>query len=107
MSRSTPERPTCPQCGVGPVVRNGANSAGTQTFRCNDCGRRFVADPQRRPVSEEMKAEVERQLGERVSLRAIARTTGVARSWLQAFVNDLYRAGTPWEPGPLKKRPAI
>jgi insertion element IS1 protein InsB len=103
MSQTTPDRPTCPRCGAGPVVRNGANSAGTQTFRCNGCGRRFVADPQRQPVPDETKALVERLLGERLALRAIARVTGVARSWLQAFVNDLYRARTPREPGPLKK----
>jgi transposase-like protein len=98
--------PPCPRCGIGPVVRNGANSAGTPTFRCNGCGRRFVAAPQRGPVTDETKALVERLLGERMALRAIARATGVARSWLQRFVNDLYRRDTPWEPGPLKKSPA-
>ena len=85
------------------MVRNGANSAGTQTFRCNGCSRRFVADPQRGPVTDETKALIERLLGERMALRAITRITGVARSWLQTFVNDLYRDQTPWEPGPLKK----
>ena len=88
------------------MVRNGANSAGTQTFRCNGCHRRFVETPLRVPVSDETKALVERLLGERLGLRAIARVTGVPRSWLQAFVNDLYRERTPWEPGPLKKSPA-
>ena len=85
------------------MVRNGANSAGTATLRCNRCGRRFVADPQRGPVTDETKSLVERLLGERLALRAIARITGVARSWLQRFVNDLYRRDTPREPGPLKK----
>ena len=85
------------------MVRNGANSAGTPTFRCNGCGRRFVVAPRRGSVTDETKALVERLLGERMALRAIARVTGVARSWLQRFVNDLYRRDTPWEPGPLKK----
>jgi insertion element IS1 protein InsB len=106
MSRTTLDRPACPQCGVGPVVRNGVNSAGTQTFRCNGCHRRFVETPQRGPVSAETKALIERLLGERLGLRAITRVTGVSRSWLQAFVNDLYQRATPWEPGPLKKSPA-
>ena len=46
---------------------------------------------------------VRRLLLERLSLRAIARAAGVSRTWLQGFVNDLYREQTPWEPGPLKK----
>ena len=85
------------------MVRNGSNSAGTQTFRCNGCHRRFVETPQRVPVSDETKALVERLLGERLALRAIARVTEVSRSWLQGFVNDLDQEQTPWEPGPRKK----
>jgi hypothetical protein len=38
-----------------------------------------------------------------VSLRGIARAAGLSRSWVQNFVNTLYRDETPWEPGPLKK----
>ena len=87
------------------MVRNGSNSAGTQTFRCNGCHRRFVETPQRVPVSDETKALIERLLGERLGLRAITRITGVSRSWLQAFVNDLYQERTPWAPGPRKKSP--
>ena len=45
---------------------------------------------------------VRRMLLERLSLRAIARITGVSRSWLQRFVNETYREETPWEPGELK-----
>ena len=42
-------------------------------------------------------------LRERMSLRGIARATGVSRSWLQRFVNALYRDDTPFAAGPLKK----
>jgi insertion element IS1 protein InsB len=108
MNTTTPEPtavPPCPRCLATHVVRNGLNSAGTPTFRCRPCGRRFVAEPQKGPVSEEKLALIRRLLTERLSLRAIARAVGVSRSWLQGFVNDLY-AQTPWEPGPLKKSPA-
>lgn len=107
MSRTTLDLPTCPRCAAGPAVRNGANSAGTPTFRCNGCGRRFVADPKWEPVSDDRRALVERLLAERVSLRGVARATGLSRSWLQRFANALYRDGTPWEPGPLKKSRAL
>jgi insertion element IS1 protein InsB len=97
--------PPCRRCAATHVVRNGPNSAGTPTFRCRVCGHRFVAAPQKGPVAEDRKDLVRRLLGERLSLRAIARITGLSRSWLQEFVNALYER-TPWEPGPLKKRRA-
>jgi transposase-like protein len=104
MAHSTPI-PPCPRCTATHVVRNGPNSAGTPTFRCRGCGRRFVADPAKGPVTGDQKALVKRLLGERLSLRAIARATGHARSWLQNFVNTLYQDETPWEPGPLQEPP--
>ena len=108
MNTTNPEPtsvPTCPRCAATHGVRNGPNSAGTPTFRCRPCGRRFVADPQKGAVSTERQALIRRLLRERLSLRAIVRIVGVSRSWLQRFVNTLY-AETPWEPGPLKKSPA-
>ena len=54
-------------------------------------------------MSDDRKALVRRLLRERMSLRGIARATGLSRSWLQNFVNALYREETPHDPGPLKK----
>lgn len=102
MSTATPQpAPPCPRCSAAHVVRNGPNSAGTPTFRCRACGRRFVADPAKGPVTDDQRALVGRLLAERLSLRAVARITGRSRSWLQRFANALYRDDTPWEPGPL------
>ena len=95
--------PACPRCSGTRVVRNGATRTNKPSFLCRECGRRFVADPEKGPVSEETKGLVRRLLSERLSLRAIVRVTGVSRSWLQGFVNALFRDETPWEPGPLKK----
>lgn len=95
--------PACPRCHATHVVRNGKTRAGSANFLCRGCNRRFVADPKRAPITEEKKELVRRLLLERLSLRAIARATGISRTWLQAFVNELYREETPWEPGPLKK----
>ncbi|WP_088255977.1 IS1 family transposase [Fimbriiglobus ruber] len=94
--------PICPDCSATHVVRNGPNSAGTPTFRCRTCGRRFVRAPRKAPVADDQKDLIRRLLVERLGLRAIARVTGRSRSWLQAFVNMVYREETPWEPGPLK-----
>ena len=98
--------PPCPRCHAIRVVRNGRTQAGSPNFKCRGCGRGFVTDPKRGPVSDDRRHLIRLLLAERMSLRAIARVTGVSRSWLQRFVNTLYRDDTPWEPGPLKKKPA-
>ncbi len=98
--------PPCPQCRAGHVVRNGSSRAGVPSFLCRGCGRRFVESPRKGPVGEQKKSLVLRLLGERMAIRAIARVTGLSRSWLQRFVNELYRERTPREPGPLPKKGA-
>jgi predicted CXXCH cytochrome family protein len=95
--------PPCPRCHATHVVRNGKTQAGSPNFLCRGCHRRFVVGPKKGPVSPERRELVRRLLLERLSLRAIARAAGVSRTWLQGFVNDLYREQTPREPGPLKK----
>lgn len=98
--------PPYPRCSATHVVRNGTGRTGEPSFRCRGCGRRFVVSPRKGPVPAEDKAAVERMVAERLSLRAIARVTGRSRSWLQGFVNDLYRRRTPHAPGRLKTSPA-
>jgi insertion element IS1 protein InsB len=95
--------PPCPRCHATHVVRNGTLRSGSPQLLCRGCGRRFVAAARKGPVSDERRQLIRRLLLERLSLRARARVAGVSRSWLQGFVNGLYRDETPWEPGPLKK----
>jgi transposase-like protein len=109
MSHATPAlppAPPCPRCGAAHVVRNGRRHEGVPSFLCRACGRQFVRSPRRGPVAEGTKALVLRLLGERLAIRAIARVTGLSRSWLQRFVNALYREQTPHDPGPLPKKVA-
>lgn len=95
--------PPCPRCAATHVVRNGPNASRTQTFRCRGCGRRFVAAPKKGPVGTQEQALVRRLLAERLGIRAIARAIGRSRSWVQGFVNTLYREQTPHDPGPPPK----
>src|SRR6516164_4319908 len=107
MNTTTPELapiPPCSRCAATHVVRNGANSAGTPTFRCRACGHRFVANPRKGSVPEEKRALIRRLLLERLSLRAIVRGAGVSRTRPKDVANPLY-AHTPWEEGELKKSP--
>ena len=52
---------------------------------CRGCGRRFVPRPKRPPITPATEELVRRLLPERLSLRAIARSVGVSRAWLQRF----------------------
>jgi transposase-like protein len=88
------------------VVRNGPNLSGTPTFRCRACGRRFVTQPRTGPIPEDTRQLVLRLLGERMSLRAIARVVGVSRTGLQGFVNALYRDESRWQVEPPPEPPA-
>jgi insertion element IS1 protein InsB len=103
MPTETPARepiPACPRCHATHVVRNGSTRSGSPNFLCRGCNRRFVAAPKRAPISEERRQLIRKLLLERLSLRAIVRATGVSRTWLQGFVNDLYREETKWESAP-------
>jgi predicted DNA-binding transcriptional regulator AlpA len=47
-----------------------------------------VINPTNKTVSDETKQLIDKLLLERISLRAIARVTGVSWSWLQNYVNN-------------------
>lgn len=51
-------------------------------------------------MTDERRELVRRLLRERMSLRGIARATGLSRSWLQGFVNALYRDESRWQADP-------
>ena len=65
---------TCPTCGSHDIVKNGLTRRAKQNYKCKDCGRQFVEDPQWKPIP----------------LAGIARVSGVSESWLQAYVNGAY-----------------
>ncbi|WP_449267461.1 transposase-like zinc-binding domain-containing protein [Gemmata palustris] len=94
--RNTPRPPIppCPRCGATHVVRNGLTHSGTPGFRCRGATggslRTRRPDRSRRPRRIWCGA-----CWPSMGIRAIARAVGVSRSWLQGFVNELYRQETP------------
>ncbi len=98
--------PPCPHCRATHVVRNGHTRAGSAVALCRGCGRTCCPAPKRQPITPDREALVRRLLLERLSRRAVARSAGVSRAWLQRFVNALDRKGTPHTPGRLKNSPA-
>ena len=82
----------CPRCSSENYVKNGSISSGKQKYKCKQCGRQFVDDPQNAPISDEKKALVDRLLLEKISLAGIVRAVQVSERWLQYYVNKKYAA---------------
>lgn len=98
--------PFCPTCDSDAVVKNGRTRHGKQNYKCRDCGRQFVEDPQWRVVCEEHRAIVDRLLLEKIPLAAIARAMQVSEQWLQGYVNAKSAAvRQEVEVSPKPKRP--
>ena len=82
--------PTCPNCSSEQTVKNGHIHNGKQRFKCNECERQFIENPQKIIISPAKRELIDRLLLERISLAGIARATQVSERWLQTYVNDKY-----------------
>jgi transposase-like protein len=78
----------CPKCGSCHTIKNGSTHNGKPKRKCKDCGQPLVSNPTNKTVSDETKQLIDKLLLERISLRGIARVTGVSWSWLQNYVNN-------------------
>ena len=85
--------PSCPSCISESVVKNGSTRHGKQNYKCRDCGRQFIKNPQWRRVTESTKNAqdlLESLLPEKIPLAGIARVLKVSERWLQSYVNVKY-----------------
>lgn len=80
----------CPDCEESKQVKSGFTLGGKQRYLCVCCGRRYVENPLKVPVSEEKKEIIDRLLLERIPLAGISRALEVSESWLQNYVNKKY-----------------
>jgi insertion element IS1 protein InsB len=85
----TPEM-TCPTCGSHDISKNGTTRRGKQNYKCRDCNRQFVEDPQWKPKDKDTLSLIDLLLLEKIALAGIARAVGVSDSWLQDYVNAYY-----------------
>lgn len=81
---------TCPTCGSHDISKNGTTRRGKQNYKCRDCNRQFVENPQWKPKDKDTRAFVNLLLLEKIPLSGIARATGVSDSWLQGYANAGY-----------------
>ena len=82
----------CPACASTNIKLNGHIHNGKQNHLCKDCGRQFVADREKRLISDSDKAMIDKLLLEKISLAGIARVAEVSQVWLQGYVSELYAA---------------
>jgi len=87
----------CPRCGSSYIVRNGIILSNKQKYKCRECNKQFVLNPEKH-ISEEKKAIIDKLLLEKISLRGIARSVGVSGVWgwsstpsLQKYVKEKYQ----------------
>jgi hypothetical protein len=82
--------PSCPNCYSEKTVKNGHIHNGKQRYKCHECGRQFVENPEKIVISPEKRELIDRLLLERISLAGIARVVKVSERWLQTYVNEKY-----------------
>ena len=82
----------CPNCQGTRLIKNGTIHTGKPKWKCQACGRQFVANPTHHRISDDTKQLIDKLLLERVSLAGIVRVTGVSARWLQYYVNAKYAA---------------
>jgi len=83
---------TCPTCGSHDISKNGTTRRGKQNYKCRDCNRQFVENPQWKPKDKDTLGLIATLLLEKIPLAGIARATDVSESWLQDYVNTFYAA---------------
>ena len=82
---------TCPSCQSTHIVKNGRIHNGKQNFKCRQCGRQFVQDPQNKIIDQATKTLIDKLLLEKIPLAGIARVVEVLEPWLQNYVNQKYQ----------------
>ena len=72
-------------------MKNGTTRRGKQNYKCRDCGRQFVENPQWKPREKDSTVMIDRLLLEKLPLAGIARVLKLSESWLQGYVNQCYK----------------
>jgi insertion element IS1 protein InsB len=83
--------PHRPDCESKKVVKNGRIHNGKQNYKCKECQRQFVENPQQKRISQETKDLINKLLLEKIPLAGIARVCDVSETWLQGHVNQIYQ----------------
>jgi IS1 family transposase/transposase-like protein len=83
-------RPDCPRCGSNHIVKNGRIHNKKPKYKCQDCGRQFVENPNNKSIDKHTLDYIDKMLLEKIPLAGISRVTSVSKKWLQDYVNTKY-----------------
>ena len=80
--------PNCPNCYSEKTVKNGHIHNGKQRYKCHECGRQFVENPEKIVISPEKRELIDRLLLERISLAGIARVWRFQKYGCAPYINE-------------------
>jgi len=80
----------CPACNSQNFIKNGSIHNGKPKFKCKECGRQFIENPQNKRISKELWDYVDKLLLEKLPIAGISRVTGISEPWLQNYINKKY-----------------
>ena len=70
--------PSCPSCNSEQIVKNGKIHNGKQNYKCRNCDRQLVKNPQNKVIDQSTKDLIDKLLLEKILLAGIARVTKVS-----------------------------
>jgi transposase-like protein len=73
-------------------MKNGTARREKQNYKCRDCDRQFVENPQWKRRELDSTVMIDRLLLEKIPLADIARVLKLSASWLQHYVNRCDKA---------------
>lgn len=90
----------CPKCEkTERQVKDGHTSAGSQRYRCQQCGCRYTPETKERGYSDQVRLQAVRMYLEGMSLRAIGRVLEVnhqsVANWIRGYASQLSTAPLP------------
>ena len=80
----------CPSCDSEKIIKYGKIHNEKQRFKCKNCGRQFVENPENKIIPDSLKDIIDNLLLEKIPLAGIARAVKVSETWLQQYVNKKY-----------------
>ena len=94
----------CPDCDSENCCKNGKNKDGEQTFKCKDCGRRFLDRPRKNGISQEKKDMAIKMYTEKVGFRRMGRLLNMSHVSALNIIRDYGEklAKTPLHKGNAK-----
>ena len=93
-----PSLPACPACG-GLHARLFGHQSGKQRYRCRECQKTWRDNPEPHVTDPRRKAQILAAYHERMSMRGLARTFGVSRGTVTAWLKKSEPSAAP-EPDP-------